>query len=99
MFFLYFCKFYLYHILCFALYLTLHIFFIHNQLVEKSIDDIQHMNIIMQNFLYDCEVIPPNHIPQQTIDGQILTEKNRDYPIQTEVLKLDRSLDILNKHH
>ena len=53
----------------------------------------------MQNFLYDCEVIHPNHIPQQTIDGQILTEKNRDYPIQTEVLKLDRSLDILNKHH
>lgn len=99
MFFLYFCKFYLYHILCFALYLTLHIFFIHNQLVEKSIDGIQYTNIIMQNFLYDCEVIPPNHIPQQTIDEQILTEKNRDYPIQTEVLKLDRSLDILNKHH
>lgn len=64
-----------------------------------NIDDIQHMNIIMQNFLYDCEVIPPNHIPQQTMDGQILTEKNRDYPIRTEVLKLDRSLDILNKHH
>ncbi len=53
----------------------------------------------MQNFLYDCEVIHPNRIPQQTMDGQILTKKNRDYPIQTEVLKLDRSLDILNKHH
>lgn len=43
----------------------------------------------MQNFLYDCEVIHPNRIPQQTMDGQILTEKNKNYPIQTEVLKLD----------